>query len=56
MLLFPENWGYENLSFDEFLKFANSNQSNQSKLSMHKVMFGDKLVGFLDTLRNLMMS
>ena len=43
---FSENWGYENLSFDEFLKFANSNQSNQSKLSMHKVMFGDKLVGF----------
>ena len=45
-IIFSENWGYENLSFEEFLKFANSSQSIQSKLSLHKVMFKDKLVGF----------
>ena len=26
-IIFSKNWGYENLSFEEFLKFANSSQS-----------------------------
>lgn len=45
-ITFGENWGYENLSFDEFLNFVSSDQSKRPKLSLQKVTFGDKLVGF----------
>lgn len=45
-ITFADNWGYENLSFEEFIKFVKTKESNQSRLSLQKITFRDKLVGF----------
>ena len=44
--VFSKNWGYQEIGYAHFKKLFSNGESNISRMSMHKIMYQDKLIGF----------
>ena len=44
--VFSKNWGYQDIGYPLFKQLFSSQDSNASKMSLHKIIYQDKLIGF----------
>ena len=44
--VFSKNWGYQDIGYPLFKQLFSIKDSNASKMSLHKIIYQDKLIGF----------